>query len=166
MRDLSPIHAAQEEQLRIDHKMQEAQKLESLGVLAGGIAHDFNNLLTAILGNINLAQIDIPPSSPIHSYLSEVERSSIRAAELCKQMLAYSGRGRFVISHLSLSDLIAEMKQLLGISISKQAVFKYHLAENLPQIAADATQIRQIVMNMVTNASEAIGEKSGLTGTT
>jgi two-component system cell cycle sensor histidine kinase/response regulator CckA len=162
MRDLSPIHAAQEEQLRIDHKMQEAQKLESLGVLAGGIAHDFNNLLTAILGNINLAQIDIPPSSPIHSYLSEVERSSIRAAELCKQMLAYSGRGRFVISHLSLSDLIAEMKQLLGISISKQAVFKYHLAENLPQIAADATQIRQIVMNMVTNASEAIGEKSGL----
>jgi PAS domain S-box-containing protein len=162
MRDLSPIHEAQAEQQELDHKVQEAQKLESLGVLAGGIAHDFNNLLTSILGNVNLAQIDAPPSSPIQPYLGEVERSSIRAAELCKQMLAYSGRGRFVINSLNLSDLVNAMRQLLAISVSKHAVLKYHITENLPLIAADASQIRQIMMNLVTNASEAIGERSGL----
>lgn len=162
MRDLTELNEAQAEKMRMDQKMQEAQKLESLGVLAGGIAHDFNNLLTSILGNVNLAQMELPSMSSLHAYLEDVEKASIRAADLCKQMLAYSGRGRFVIKRIDLSSLVEEMVQLLQVSISKTAVLKFNVSKGLPAIAADPTQIRQIVMNLVINASEAIGEKSGI----
>jgi PAS domain S-box-containing protein len=145
-----------------EEALRQAQKLESLGVLAGGIAHDFNNLLTAILGNLNLAQMKSSPESPAQPYLENVERAILKAAELTKQMLAYSGKGRFVVQLHDLNHVVQEMTHLLNVSISKKVMLKYDLAKELPLIEADAAQIQQVVMNLVTNASEAIGDKEGV----
>ncbi len=145
----------------LERKLLETQKLESLGVLAGGIAHDFNNLLTGILGNASLASAELPAGSPMHDYLGQINQSSLRAADLCKQMLAYSGKGRFLVQQLDLNRLVAETTHLLRISISKKAGLRFELAKDIPSIEADATQLRQVVMNLVINASEAIGEQSG-----
>jgi PAS domain S-box-containing protein len=152
---------AEEEQRALQAQIQHAQKLESLGVLAGGIAHDFNNLLMAILGNVDLAMMDLPSSSPVQQNLTEIKNASVRAAELSRQMLAYSGKGRFVVTAMDLSEAVTEMGHMLDVSISKKAVLKYNLKPDLPAMEADATQIRQIIMNLITNASEAIGDKSG-----
>jgi PAS domain S-box-containing protein len=154
------------EKLVLERKMQESQKLESLGVLAGGIAHDFNNLLTGVLGNASLARMDLPPDAPVQPYLEQIEIAATRAADLCKQMLAYSGKGRFVVNRLDLNALIEDTTRLLQVSISKRAVLKFQLASGLPVVLGDATQLRQVVMNLVINASEAIGEKSGFIGVT
>ncbi len=154
--------SAEEERKRMETKLQETQKLESLGVLAGGIAHDFNNLLTSILGNASLARLDTPPRSPVEQCLEQIERTSLRAAELCKQMLAYAGKGRFVVRLIDLSKLVEDTAHLLQISISKKAVLRFDLAAGLPPVMADASQLRQIVMNLVINASEAIGDRSGV----
>ncbi|GLH67244.1 CHASE domain-containing protein [Geothrix edaphica] len=140
----------------------QSQKLESLGVLAGGIAHDFNNLLTAILGNINLAQMCIPPLSPAQPYLENLEKSVHRATALTRQMLAYSGRGRFVVAPLDLNQAVDEMSHLLGVSISKKVALRFQLQPGLPALMAEASQIQQVVMNLVTNASEAIGDREGI----
>ncbi|MFZ5891866.1 MAG: PAS domain-containing hybrid sensor histidine kinase/response regulator [Myxococcota bacterium] len=153
---------AEEERRKLELSVLQAQKLESLGVLAGGIAHDFNNLLTTIMGSADLALNEVSPLSPARLYLDDIDRVSRRAADLCRQMLAYSGKGRFVIQAISLNELFAEMGHLLSVSISKKAILKYELAENLPSVMADATQLRQVVMNLITNASEAIGENSGV----
>jgi two-component system, cell cycle sensor histidine kinase and response regulator CckA len=142
--------------------LRQAQKLESLGVLAGGIAHDFNNLLTAMLGNLNLAQMKSSPESPARPYLENVERTVLKAAELTKQMLAYSGKGRFVVKPHNLNQVVQEMTHLLNVSISKKVLIRYDLARELPSIEADAAQIQQVVMNLVTNASEAIGDREGV----
>jgi len=145
-----------------DRKLQETQKLESLGVLAGGIAHDFNNILAAILGNASLASLDLPPGSPVEDNLKAITEGSQRAADLCKQMLAYSGKGNFVVRNFNLNRLVEETAHLLKISISKNAVLRFNLQADLPAILADATQIRQVIMNLVINASEAIGTGSGV----
>jgi PAS domain S-box-containing protein len=160
--DITAQRKIEQEADELERKLQETQKLESLGVLAGGIAHDFNNLLTGILGNASLARLDLPEASPALPYLEQIEAVSVRAADLCKQMLAYSGKGRFQLQKLNLSELVKETTQLIQISISKSVVLRFNLAEHLPAIEADATQMRQIVMNLVINASEAIGEKSGV----
>ncbi|MEQ1858832.1 MAG: PAS domain S-box protein [Chthoniobacteraceae bacterium] len=160
-RDISARRTAEDERQQIERKLQEAQKLESLGVLAGGIAHDFNNLLTGILGNASLAAMDLPPDSPVLGFVEQIETASTRAAELCQQMLAYSGRGRFVIRDLDLNKVIAETTELLRVSISKRAHLTLDLARGLAAVKADGTQIRQVVMNLVINASEAIGESGG-----
>jgi PAS domain S-box-containing protein len=160
--DITAQRDAEEEKARIEHKLQETQKLESLGVLAGGIAHDFNNLLTGILGNASLARLDLPPNSPAQPSLEQIELVAQRAADLCKQMLAYSGKGRFIVQRIDLSALVRDTADLLRLSISKSAVLKFSLAEELPAINADATQMRQILMNLIINASEAIGSQSGV----
>ncbi|MBI4027396.1 MAG: CHASE domain-containing protein [Verrucomicrobia bacterium] len=147
---------------KTEEAMRHVQKLESLGVLAGGIAHDFNNLLAVILGNADLALNDSSLNASTRNYLEQVESASHRGAELCRQMLAYSGKGRFVIQRVNLNTLVREMTHLLEVSISKKAVLKYHFADNLPSVEVDATQIRQVIMNLVVNASDAIGEKSGV----
>jgi len=153
---------AQEEKLAIERQMLHAQKLESLGVLAGGIAHDFNNILAAILGNADLALYELSPMSLARDNLQAIVKASKRAAELIKQMLAYSGKGRFVIEPIDAGKIIREMAHLLEVSISKNAVINYNLFENLPTFDGDVTQIRQVIMNLITNASEAIGDKSGV----
>ncbi len=164
--DVTARRKAEEERRRLELQIQQTQKLESLGVLAGGIAHDFNNLLTGILGNASLALLDIPDGTAAFDSLKQIERSAQRAADLCRQLLAYSGRGRFAVEPVDLSMLVEEMGNLLQLSISKKAVLKYDLARNLPAILADATQIRQIVMNLIVNASEAIGDRSGVIAVT
>jgi nitrogen-specific signal transduction histidine kinase len=141
--------------------LRQTQKLESLGVLAGGIAHDFNNLLTAVMGNLNLAQLKLDPGSPAEPYLQSLETTVLRAADLTRQMLAYSGKGRFVVKPLDLSLLVKEITHLLSVSISKKIILRYNLAAELPSVEADATQIQQVIMNLVTNASEAIGDREG-----
>ena len=120
---------AEKEKLALERQVLHAQKLESLGVLAGGIAHDFNNLLMAILGNADLALDELSPMSPARGNLQEIEKASKRAAELSKQMLAYSGKGRFVVEPIDAGELVEEMAHLLEVSISKKAVLKYNLAE-------------------------------------
>ncbi|MCE1205281.1 MAG: ATP-binding protein [Holophagaceae bacterium] len=143
--------------------LRQSQKLESLGVLSGGIAHDFNNLLTIILGNANLGAMRLPPESPAQPILKQIEEATLRAADLTRQLLAYAGKGRLQVMEVNLNRLVLEMTQLLTVSISKQAVVRYDLAPDLPFITADPTQMQQLVMNLVTNASEAIGEgASGL----
>ncbi len=161
-RDVSERRRALEERRSMEAKLQETQKLESLGVLAGGIAHDFNNLLTGVLGNASLAAAEIPPGSPAHGFLAQIEKAATRAADLCRQMLAYSGKGRFDVKSLDLNALIRETMNLLGISISKRARLECHFEPSLPSVLADATQLRQIVMNLVINASEAIGDCDGI----
>jgi len=152
----------EEEQARLEGKLLETQKLESLGVLAGGIAHDFNNILSGVLGNANLARLELQPGSVIHPHLEQIEKAAVRAADLCKQMLAYSGRGRFIVQRLALNEVIHDTLQLLNLSISKNTVLKLHLTQPLPAISADATQLRQLIMNLVINASEALEGRSGV----
>ena len=154
-RDLTDERKSQE-------ALRQAQKLESLGVLAGGIAHDFNNLLSAVLGNLSLAQVKLPANAPSEPYLKSMESTLLRAADLTRQMLAYSGKGRFVVEPLDLSRLVGEITHLLSVSISKKVALRYDLVEGLPAIEADATQVQQVIMNLVTNASEAIGDREGI----
>ncbi len=160
--DITDQKKAEEERLSLERQLLHAQKLESLGVLAGGIAHDFNNILTSIIGNADLALIRINPESPAVDNLHSIEKAAARAADLAKQMLAYSGKGKFVISNHDINDLLEEMLHILQVSISKKAVLRLNLTRPLPPVEADATQIRQIIMNLVINASEAIGDKSGV----
>ncbi|MBV6520419.1 MAG: Sensor histidine kinase RcsC [Gemmatimonadaceae bacterium] len=160
-RDVTDHRRAEEERTRLASQMQHAQKLESLGVLAGGIAHDFNNLLVGMLGNASLALMDIGAESPLYEVVKDIETTALRAADLTKQMLAYSGRGRFVVRPVDLSALVEEMANLLHTVISKRARLVLDLSRELPHIEADATQIRQIVMNMITNASDALGDETG-----
>lgn len=160
--DITEHRRAEQERLNLEQQLLHAQKLESLGVLAGGIAHDFNNILMAIIGNADLALMRLSPESPAVGNLHNIEQSAARAADLAKQMLAYSGKGKFVIEHLDLNRLLEEMLHMLEVSISKKAVLRLDLTRPLPSVEADATQMRQIVMNLVINASEAIGDRSGV----
>jgi two-component system, cell cycle sensor histidine kinase and response regulator CckA len=162
VQDLTELRRAEEEQRKLEQQVMQSQKLESLGVLAGGIAHDFNNLLTSILGNADMALSELAPTNPARQSIEDIEIVSRRAADLCRQMLAYSGKGRFVVQAISLNDIVREMAHLLSISISKKVVIKYNFYADLPSVMADATQMRQVVMNLITNASEAIAEVSGV----
>ncbi len=160
--DITERKKIEEGRLEFERKLLQTQKLESLGILAGGIAHNFNNLLMAILGNAELALADLSPLSPARASLLEIEAATRRAADLARQMLAYSGKGRFVLERLDLNALVREMSHLLEVTLSKKAVLKYNFADPLPPIEGDPTQIRQVVMNLLTNASEAVGETSGM----
>ncbi len=145
---------------KLEQKMQETQKLESLGVLAGGIAHDFNNLLSVVLGNASLARLEAAETRANAARLESIITAAHRAAELCRQLLAYAGKGSFSLTRLNLNDLITETTRLLELSISKQARLEFALTPRLPSIEADASPLRQIIMNLVINASEALGESN------
>jgi PAS domain S-box-containing protein len=139
----------------------QASKMESLGVLAGGIAHDFNNLLAAILGNLNLAQ-EYSEGSPARPFLETAEKTVLRASDLTRQMLAYSGKGRFVVMPLDVNQVVCDLTQLLQVSISKRIRLNLELAPAQLTIEADAAQVQQVIMNLVTNASDAIGDQEGV----
>jgi PAS domain S-box-containing protein len=153
-RDITEIKGL-EEQLR------QAAKMESLGVLAGGIAHDFNNLLVGILGNASLARDTLPSSSTIRPMLDSVIDASERAAVLTRQLLAYSGKGKFVIQPVDISDLVRDMTKLVQASIPKSVMLRPRLAAGLPPVVADVAQLQQLIMNLVINAAEAIGDNPG-----
>lgn len=151
-----------QEKQRLQGQLLHTQKLESLGVLAGGIAHDFNNILMAILGHCELALRRLAKESPAKQNIEQIKNSANKAADLANQMLAYSGKGKFIVEPLDLSMIVAEMEQMLAVSISKKAILRYEFAPVLPSVEADATQLRQVILNLVINASDAIGDKSGV----
>ncbi len=153
---------AEEERFEMERRLQQTQRLESLGVLAGGIAHDFNNLLMAIMGHADLALTALAPTAAGRDNLQQIMNASHRAADLCRQMLAYSGKGQFVVKRLDLRKLVKDIAYLLKTSISKKAVLNLDLQADIPAIEADESQVRQIVMNLIINASEALGEASGV----
>jgi len=161
-RDIRERKRAEAEKRRFEAQVQQAQKLESLGILAGGIAHDFNNILVGILGNADLALEDLPVGSSARAYLHQINLSAKRAADLARQMLAYSGKGKFVIEEIDLNDLVLEMSYLVEASIGKNATLAFKLSPKLHAIEGDATQIRQVFMNLVTNAAESIGDHKGV----
>ena len=161
-RNIDARKKAAEEHQKFEQQLLHTQKLESLGVLAGGIAHDFNNILMAIMGNAELALMRVNKESPGVDNLHKIEEAAARASDLAKQMLAYSGKGKFIVENISLNRLLEDMLHMLEVSISKKAVLRLNMYPDLPSVEADATQIRQIVMNLVINASEAIGDKSGV----
>jgi two-component system cell cycle sensor histidine kinase/response regulator CckA len=162
IRDITDRIRAQEERHELERQLQQSQKLESLGVLAGGIAHDFNNILTSVLGNAELALAELPASASARENLLAITRASHRAAALCRQMLAYSGRGHLVTEAVNLNALIEDMLDLLKSSISKKAVLDLHLKKDLPLLEGDPSQLGQVIMNLVMNASEAIGDEDGV----
>ena len=161
-RDITEWVKTREKQKQLEEQIFRVQKLESLGVLAGGIAHDFNNILMAVIGHCELAQRRLTVESPATENLRQIKLAASRAADLANQMLAYSGKGKFVVEALDLSQIIAEMEHILAVSISKKATLRYDLAPDLPSVEADATQLRQIIMNLTINASDAIGDNSGI----
>ncbi len=159
--DVTAQKEADEDRRRLEVQMQHAQKLESLGVLAGGIAHDFNNLLVGVLGNVSLALADLAPGSETHELLGDIELAARRAAELTTQLLAYAGKGRFTLQPIDLSAAVRETSSLLHAAISKRAALTLDLAPELPLITGDGTQLRQVIMNLLTNASEALEDHPG-----
>ena len=160
-RDITQRKHGEEERRRLEAQVHHSERLDSLGVLAGGIAHDFNNLLVAILGNASLIgqQRDLPPA--VRESSRQIETASQRAAELTNQMLAYSGKGQFVVEPVNVSELTGEMASLLETVISKKVTLDSELLSELPLVQADPSQLRQVVMNLVTNASDAIGGRPG-----
>ena len=157
--DVSALKEAEVEKLAIERKMLEAQKLESLGVLAGGIAHDFNNILTAVLAHAEMAHATLGPTDPVVPHLQQIEQAARRAADLCQQMLAYAGKGRLSVEPVDFSQLVRATASLLEISTAKNCRLDLQLATALPPVLADLTQLRQIVMNLVINAADAIGTR-------
>jgi PAS domain S-box-containing protein len=160
--DITDRKQAEEERFELERQMQHGQKLESLGVLAGGIAHDFNNILTTVIGNAELALSELSPSAPARENLLQIMQASHRAAALSRQMLAYSGRGHFVTEAIDLGALIEDMIDLLKSTVSKRALLTLHLEENLAPLEGDPSQLGQVIMNLVLNASEALGDKDGV----
>jgi len=149
------------ERRMFEQKLREGQKLESIGLLAGGVAHDFNNLLTGILGNASLALEVLHPGNQASPLIENVVRASERAAALTQQLLAYAGKGRFVIEPLNLSSLVREITGLVNATIPKLVQLELDLDPRLPGIEGDASQLQQVVMNLVTNAAESMDGKAG-----
>jgi signal transduction histidine kinase/CheY-like chemotaxis protein len=149
------------ERKRTEEAVRQAQKLESLGILAGGVAHDFNNLLVAMLGQASLAQAKLPVESPARSHLEKTVKAAERATDLTRQLLAYSGRGQFEVQPIHLNTLIQENLHLFQVAIPKNVRLRSELAESLPMIEGDIGQMQQVVMNLIINAAEAIGERPG-----
>lgn len=144
---------------RLEEKLRQSAKLESLGVLAGGIAHDFNNLLVGILGNAGLLESGSDPGQ--REILDQIVTAAERAAALTRQMLAYSGQGRFIVEPTNLSSETAQILPLVRSSIPKHVELVLNLAEKLPPADVDRSQFQQLVMNLVINGAEAIDDRSG-----
>ena len=158
--DITERKRAEEERETLNRQLQDAQRWESLGVLAGGVAHDFNNILTVVLGSAGLARRGLPPGSPSVGYLEQIEQASRRAADVCRQMLAYAGRTVGAGTRTDLSALTREAAPLLEVPAA-HAPPRLELGGHLPALQADPTQVRQVLVNLVTNAAEATESRSG-----
>jgi len=160
--DISEQKVREQEHLQLYKRLQETQRLEGLAVLAGGIAHDFNNILMVIIGQAELAAQAVPSSSPAHKSLDAIMKASRRAADLCAQMLACAGKGQLEKQDLSLACLAEETLLMLDSSVLKQCTLDLKLERQLPFIHGDPSQIRRILVSLVTNASEAVGNRDGV----
>jgi PAS domain S-box-containing protein len=159
--DITEIKNAETERLELERQLLHSQKLESLGVLSGGIAHDFNNLLLAILGNLDLALLNLPDDAAVRRNIDQAVIASKHAAKLTGMMLAYSGKGNFIIKELNLTELVKENANMLSAAIPKSVNLDLQLDHSLPPVMADAGQVQQVVMNLITNAAEAICKDNG-----
>jgi len=160
-RDVTDRLAMEEERKKLQVQIQQAQKLESLGVMAGGIAHDFNNLLVGILGNASLVLMEMEQEDPIREFIQQIDLAARRAAELTAQILTYSGKSKVNFELLNLAELVQEMNQLMEPAVSKKAILRMDLASEGSDIKADPSQIRQVVMNLILNASDSLEGKPG-----
>ncbi|MCH2171640.1 response regulator, partial [Myxococcota bacterium] len=161
MRNITDLVNSEEERRDLDRRVAQTQRLESLGVMAGGIAHDFNNLLTPILGEAGLCLMDLPEGSPVRSQVLKIEKAAKRAAALTNQMLAYAGEGRLDMKRVSLSFTTLEMVDLLESIVAGRARLDFDMDETVDSIEADPSQLSQVVMNLITNAAEAIENSEG-----
>lgn len=149
------------ERERLETQLRQSQKLESLGVLAGGIAHDFNNLLVGILGNASLAMESLPYDSPLRPLLERVVNGGRRATDLTQRMLAYAGRATSDIQPTDLNDMVAELAVFASAAIPKNVSLRINTATALPLVETDSAQMQQVIMNLLINAAEAIGDRPG-----
>jgi PAS domain S-box-containing protein len=159
-RDVTEVRRAEEEHRRLERQAAEAQRLESLAMLTGGVAHDFNNLLAVILGNSRMAASEAPADSPLQQRLARIRTAAEHGARLTEQMLAYSGRSQVALKPLDLSRLVEETADLLQASVSERCRLELELSPRV-QVEGDAIQLQQVLTNLVTNASEALGDEGG-----
>lgn len=148
--------------MNLDARVQQVQKLQTLGTLAGGVAHDFNNLLQAILGNASIIRLHTGPSAAVQNSLEQIETACQRASELTNQLLAYAGKGKFVLEAVDVSQLAIEMSKLLVASLPRKPQLLGQFAPALPAVEGDPTQLRQVLMNLVINAAESLPDNSGV----
>ncbi len=160
-RDVTEQRDMQEERRRLDHRMFEAQRLESLGLLAGGIAHDFNNLLAVILGGLEIASRNLDEASPLHASLDLVWQAARRGSDLSRQLLAYAGKGGSELRSVDLVALVRDTAKLLEAVVSKRVALRVDLPDEALPVVADAGQLRQLLLNLVTNASDSCGVRGG-----
>lgn len=160
--DITDKIQEEKERRAMEEKIRQTQRLESIGILAGGMAHDFNNLLVGIIGNADLALMETPTDSPANYYLKEIIRISKELTHLSQQLLAYAGKGKTFVKPISLTELIKNIETLIILSVPKKIAVKFDLDENLPLINADPAHLQQLIINLVLNAAEAIGDKSGV----
>ena len=159
--DITERKRAEAERFELERRLLHAQKLESLGILAGGIAHDFNNLLMAILGNLDLALLNASQVSPARVNIERAVQATRRATDLTRQLLAYSGKGHFVVTRIDLNELVRESANLFRTAIAKTVTMHLHLSAEPSAIEADPGQLQQVIINLITNASEAIADRPG-----
>jgi len=160
-RDITERKEQRKARRQLQEKLLHTEKLESLGVLAGGIAHDFNNLLVGMLGNASLVREKLPDDPELEEYVDGIQLAANHAADLCQQMLAYSGKGRFVVERVDLNKVVEDLRQIVGSPAIRQVTWDYQLAAKLPKVEVDVAQIRQVVMNLLTNAAEAQKDRPG-----
>ncbi|GAB4212884.1 MAG: hypothetical protein OHK0022_49290 [Roseiflexaceae bacterium] len=161
VRDITERRRAEDDRLELERKLSEAQYLESLGLLAGGLAHDFNNILGGIIGHAELALLDAPADTALYQSLETITQGARRASELVSQVVAYAGRGLQLVQVVQLGWLVEGISELLRVTVHEAVTVHYLLDEDLPPIEVDPDQIRQVVLHLAVNASEAIGAAPG-----
>jgi two-component system, cell cycle sensor histidine kinase and response regulator CckA len=159
--DVTASREEQERRAALEKSMLAAQKLESLGLLAGGIAHDFNNLLTAIVGNCSMLRMETDENTGADAYLSEIDKIASQAADMCRQLLSYAGQGTIHKRATDVNAVITDTRQLLQMSVNKKTHLVFNLAPGIPAIEADPSQMRQILLNLAINGSDALGSAEG-----
>ncbi len=161
VRDISDLKKAEQEKTELTAQFQQAQKMESIGLLAGGIAHDFNNLLVGVMGSAELAMMDLHRPGEMQAHLQQIIQSAQKGSQLVRQLLAYAGRGKVSVERVEINALLKNMASLMRTAISKQADLQYDLATQPCFVMGDASQLGQIIMNLIANASDALQERPG-----